>query len=220
MPNSPDFSLGVLAAGLSKRMERDKAWLPLGDATMIEQVIRRCAGPSTTILISAAEGRHLPPSLDVFEKCPDRYLDAGPLAGFESLRRVADSEWLVIVPCDMPFLDHEVLQRLVAAGQAHLGCDQVILKGERGRYSLPQALGPDAYGPILAAIESGNNRLLGWADPARCLALDAVPLVEQRGGNLLENLNHSETYEEAKRSFAASADRELTPDVDDGFEPC
>lgn len=197
--HEPDsWTLGLLASGKSRRMGQDKALLPFGPGTLIEHVAERCGAFRRPLLVSASAGRELPGRLQSATRAADRYEGAGPLAGLEALRRAASTPWLVVVPCDMPFLTEKDLDALVQLGRQGGAVDQVIYRAPRGRYSLPQALGPESGSALVAALERGDNRLLGWADEARIRRLElssATPALET---DVFDNLNDPASYENAR----------------------
>ena len=46
----------------------------------------------------------------------DRFPGQGPLAGIEAALRTTDTDWNLIVACDMPALEPAILERLFSAG--------------------------------------------------------------------------------------------------------
>ncbi len=97
----------VLAGGLSRRMKQDKAALPhplnpqqsLLDFAL-EQLLK--AG-CDKVMVSG----------DKFGGLADRFIEKGPLAGiFSAIEHMPDKRFLVI-PVDMPLLDHALLQELI-----------------------------------------------------------------------------------------------------------
>ena len=99
-----------------------KALAPLGGVPMLQHVIDRMQGQVDVLFLSVE--RPLP----VFEpfgleQVPDPLPGSrGPLGGLASvLRRASEggSEWLLLAPCDAPFLPHDLASRLhgVAASE-------------------------------------------------------------------------------------------------------
>lgn len=106
----------ILAGGQGQRMcGRDKGLLELGGQSMIAHVIERLRPQVNELLISA--NRHLADYQAL--GCPviaDHTPDyTGPLAGMLRGLEQARSQWLVTVPCDSPFLPHDLVRRLRAA---------------------------------------------------------------------------------------------------------
>jgi molybdopterin-guanine dinucleotide biosynthesis protein A len=117
-----EASLLVLAGGDSRRMGRQKAWLEVGDTTLLRYVVERLAPAFSEVMVSFAEPEQLEepvPYRIVF----DRKRSTGPLAGLEAGLVAARYEVIFAVGCDMPYVTQEVAQMAVAAAR---GCDAAI----------------------------------------------------------------------------------------------
>lgn len=115
-------SLLVLAGGDSRRMGRPKAWLKVGDTSLLRYVVDRLAPVFSEVMVSFAEPEQLEepvPYRIVF----DRKRPAGPLAGLEAGLEAARNEVLFALACDMPYVTEEVAQIAVAAARR---CDAAI----------------------------------------------------------------------------------------------
>ena len=112
----PTVSAVVLAGGLSRRLGRDKAVEPLGDAPLIRRVLSRVAQVSdeTVVVINdAARASELPLDGDVVTAV-DRYPGAGSLGGIFTGLEAARADWALVVACDMPFLNVPLLRRILS----------------------------------------------------------------------------------------------------------
>jgi molybdopterin-guanine dinucleotide biosynthesis protein A len=99
----------VLAGGASKRMGRDKALLPYGGTTLVEHVaktVREAAG-SVALIGHPDRLGHL--GLPVF---PDELPDCGPASGIYTALRVTETDWNLVVACDMPAVTADILREL------------------------------------------------------------------------------------------------------------
>lgn len=101
-------------------MGRDKALLPVSGRTLVEQVaeaVRTAAG--SAVLIGAPERYYalgLPAIADTLEPC-------GPLGGILTALKTSEADWNLVVACDMPGLDAELLGVLIeAARRADTDC--------------------------------------------------------------------------------------------------
>ena len=102
----------VLAGGESARMGRDKALLPYRGTTLLEyvaSVVRQAAG-TVSILGDAKRYRNLP-----YPVYPDRVPSCGPIGGIYTALSMTDSDWNLIVACDMPMLSAALLRPLIDA---------------------------------------------------------------------------------------------------------
>lgn len=105
----------VLAGGRARRMGgADKGWLDLAGRPLVARVLDRLAGQAGEVIISA--NRHLERYAALgWPVVPDPADDfPGPLAGIAAAGREAQGEWLLVVPCDTPFLPEDLAPRMLA----------------------------------------------------------------------------------------------------------
>jgi molybdenum cofactor guanylyltransferase len=107
----------ILAGGQGTRMGGDKALRALRGRPLIEWVIGALRGQGADIVISANAhaASYAPFGYPVLADAVPGY--AGPLAGVHAAMRYSASEWVASVPCDTPFLPHDLIERLLAAAQ-------------------------------------------------------------------------------------------------------
>jgi len=124
----------ILAGGRSSRMGgRDKAGVLLGGKPLVERVIERVRPQVAELLLSVETPR---PSLDCFglPQVPDPVPGfQGPLGGLLSaIRYCRDGfEWIVLAPCDAPFVPRDLAGRLLAEARAAAAeCAAVEYGGE------------------------------------------------------------------------------------------
>jgi molybdopterin-guanine dinucleotide biosynthesis protein A len=106
----------ILAGGRSRRMGGSvKALVPLGDRPLLQHVIDRVNPQVDELLLSVER-----PS-EAFEafglaQVEDPKPDGGPLGGLLSTmqRMSPDHDWLLLVPCDAPFVPPDLAARLLA----------------------------------------------------------------------------------------------------------
>lgn len=106
----------VLAGGQGRRMGGvDKGLQPLQGRPLMVHVIERLRPQVDLVLINANQNleRYAQFGCPVV---PDRVGGfAGPLAGLEAGLHATDAPWVVTVPCDSPFLPHDLVARLATA---------------------------------------------------------------------------------------------------------
>lgn len=104
-------SVAILAGGQSRRMGRDKALLPVGGRPVIERVIQ-CVMPlsdDVTIITNTPEKYyHLGCRTE-----SDVYPGKGSLGGIYTAIHMARYSYCLVVACDMPFLNPNLLQHLM-----------------------------------------------------------------------------------------------------------
>ena len=97
MTNS--LTLLILAGGAGRRMGRDKATLPVGEATLVEHIARKLAAVAEETLIAGGlEGNRWRGLHEV----ADRFPGLGPLAGMHAGLVEANYPLVWVVACDLP----------------------------------------------------------------------------------------------------------------------
>ncbi len=114
---STPVSAIVLAGGLSRRLGTDKAFLEIGGQSLIQQIVAKMFSFSEDVIVvtnSAEKFAHLGTRL-----IEDVYPGKGSLGGIYSGLLAAENEHSVVVACDMPLLNLELLQYMIllAPGQ-------------------------------------------------------------------------------------------------------
>lgn len=108
----PSFVAVVLTGGRSRRMGRDKAMLEIDGVPMVDRVItvlRRAGAVEVATLGGAARGRadrHL----------ADRHPGEGPLGGVITALAEFPARTVVVVACDLAWLDEASVAAVVRAG--------------------------------------------------------------------------------------------------------
>ena len=106
----------ILAGGVSRRLEKNKALERIGGKALIERVIDSLVPLTTEVLAVVARPEQatalrLPPSVRVVS---DRYPGGGSLGGIFTGLEASAEPWSLVVACDMPFLNRELLRHLMA----------------------------------------------------------------------------------------------------------
>ncbi len=156
-------TLAILAGGASSRMGSPKSHLTLHDKPILEHLLDQLTWPGPTLLLTAP-GREHPPAYHLFtrELC-DPHSDMGPLGGFLTALESAETDWMIFLPVDMPFLRHEHLDFLTTNRQK-LGA---FLQHHNTLDPFPCILHRDAIETIRSHFNSPDRSLKSLArDPA------------------------------------------------------
>ena len=104
-------SIAILAGGKSKRMGQDKAFLPVGKQMVIERVIERVRPFTDDLFIST----NTPEAFSQFNlpMVGDIQPDKAALGGIYSAIYAAQHQSVLVVACDMPFLNVDLLDYLI-----------------------------------------------------------------------------------------------------------
>ena len=112
---SPEVSGVILAGGASRRLGRNKALERIGGQTLIERVAGSIAPVSAEVIVvvaSPAQAAALPLPAGV-RVVSDLYPGCGSLGGIYTGLSVSREPWVLVVACDMPFLNPRLLRRLM-----------------------------------------------------------------------------------------------------------
>lgn len=105
------FSAVILAGGQSRRMGRDKAWLPLGGQPLIQRQIDlvRELAPLEVFISGRKDTDYSRLGCPVLH---DGWADAGPLAGLERALAAASAPLVLVLAVDLPNMKTSLLRRL------------------------------------------------------------------------------------------------------------
>ena len=155
---SPQVSVVIQAGGRSSRMGRDKALVTLGDKPMIAHVIERVEPLADELLITTNNQ----PALARFgyRMAADEEPGAGALPGLRTALAAARGMLVVLVACDMPFVNRKLLERQLAL----LGEADVVVPRWENRLQPMHAV--YRREPCLAAVDAalahGEKRMISW----------------------------------------------------------
>ncbi len=122
----PRLSAAIMAGGKSRRLGKNKALLPLGGRTVIEQVLAAVAAVTASaslITNSPLEYSHLglPMAGDILPGC-------GPLSGIHAALSLAATPYVLVQSCDIPLITPRHLNLLC---RSYAGHDITIFKTSR-----------------------------------------------------------------------------------------
>jgi molybdopterin-guanine dinucleotide biosynthesis protein A len=107
----------VLAGGHSSRLGTDKAFVNVNGQSLIKQIVAKLNSLSDDLIIvtdSPEKYNHLEARL-----VGDIYPGRGALGGIYSGLRAAANAYSLIVACDMPFLDLNLLRYMILLARGH-----------------------------------------------------------------------------------------------------
>ena len=192
---SPLYGL-VLAGGSSTRMRRDKAALELHGRPQLTWAYALLTRHCERVFVSVRADQRTEAVRAGFPQVVDIHEGIGPIAGIAAAQVAhPHSAWLVLA-CDLPFVDDEMLARLIAARRA----DQPVTAYRSTSDGLPEPLcaifEPASAPMVRESIAAGRNC------PRKLVIASDVPLIEQTAP-LLGNVNTPEDLAAAHRRLAS-----------------
>ncbi len=186
-------------------MGRDKGLVPLGGVPLVKYVADVLSSVADQVVVSTAKGRRAKYAAildDEFEFVEDKTEGIGPLEGLIRGLESAKGEYVLVSPCDTPFLKKEICQTVV---QAAIGRDGAVpktgpnyLEPLHGAYRKDSCV--EAFRRVLASgvrspTHAYRNLNIAFLDECGLRAIDA---------DLLSfwNINNPDDLEKAEAQLA------------------
>jgi molybdopterin-guanine dinucleotide biosynthesis protein A len=164
-PARADIAGLILAGGQGARMDgQDKGLVPLLGEPMVAHVARRLAPQVGRLIISANRhaDRYARYGEVVRDGEPELGAWQGPLLGIAAGLAAARGEaWLVVAPCDTPFLPLDLAARLIGAAQAGQAPLAYAVSGGQ-RHSACMALRTSLLPALLGYLRAGDRKVGLW----------------------------------------------------------
>jgi molybdopterin-guanine dinucleotide biosynthesis protein A len=174
----------ILVGGKSRRMGRDKAFLPVEGKPLFERVLsvfRECF--DRTVLVGDREERFAAYGLPVV---PDIY-PGSSLGGLYTGLYHAETEHVFVSSCDLPYPNAEILRHLCSLRS---GFDAVVPATAHGYEPLFALYAKSCLGPIKTLLESGDYCAYAYYPQVRVRHVPYVELAHlDRDGKAFLNVN-------------------------------
>jgi molybdopterin-guanine dinucleotide biosynthesis protein A len=186
----------ILAGGKNLRLGRNKALETLDGKSLIEHVIERVEPLSERILIVTSQEKFdLPVSVKA-EMLADLYPGKGPLGGIYTGLAASRSLYNIVVACDMPFLNTELLHYMLGLSRDY---DAVVPRLEEGMIEPLHAIySRDCLDNMKKRVESNELKVHSFLKTVR------VRYIEREESQKLDpellsffNINHQSDIERA-----------------------
>ena len=152
----------VLAGGQSSRLGTDKPFVNANGQPLIEQIVAKLARLSDDVIIvanSLEKYNHLEARL-----VGDVYPGKGALGGIYSGLRAAANTHSLVVACDMPFLDLNLLRYMILLASGH----DVVIPRIRGLLEpLHAVYSKSCLGPIDRLLARGGLKIIDFFSEVR-----------------------------------------------------
>jgi len=194
--NATGVTAFILAGGKSSRMGSDKAFLHLGDETLLAHALK-LAGAVTEEVKIVGDATKFSPFGRVVE---DVYRNRGPLGGIHAALSASSIDLNLMLAVDLPFVDADFLQYLLARA-----------RGSTAIVTLPRAAG--GLQPLCAvyrrpfaeiaeeALRNGRNKIDSlFAKAGTCVIEDDELVRAGFSPEMFRNLNTPDDLEKAQSS--------------------
>ncbi|MEZ5571688.1 MAG: molybdenum cofactor guanylyltransferase MobA [Halioglobus sp.] len=175
MPSTDNITGLILAGGAGRRVgHRDKGLLDWQGRPLIAHVYD-CLKPQVgTLLISCNRNLSRYGEFAATVVTDKRRNFQGPLAGIEAATSYIQTEFLVVVGCDMPLLPADLVTRLLAplcTGTDNLPLISYAHDGERAQY-LCAGLKRECLSGISGFLDGGGRAVKEWYGRQRTTVVD------------------------------------------------
>lgn len=185
----------ILAGGKSRRMGTNKALLNWEGNPLIKTVAEKLGAVfNHTFIVANEPGLYADLKLHVF---PDREIGIGPLGGIHSALLHARSEACFVVGCDMPFLDADLIRKMVS----NLGESDAVVARLEGRFEPLHAIYRRRVHPIAERqIRAGDHSLQRFIAALDARVISGVELAGNAAWlRSFRNINTPEELESARQ---------------------
>ena len=190
----------VLAGGHSSRFGSNKALFALDGETLIGKAADLLRPLVRELLVSASHANATAYTFLELDIVEDQHPDCGPLGGLEALLDHCTTPWLIILTCDMPYVNSDSLRTMIHHAQQS---DDSFKQG-----SLPRAIAwqrsDGSVSPFPMLIERSALPVLRSRMNSGCRSmkgllgvLDTYYIIAP-SDRLLSNINRPEDWKEDK----------------------
>jgi molybdopterin-guanine dinucleotide biosynthesis protein A len=169
---SSPISAILLAGGKSSRLGTDKARIKLdGSLMMLQAIAQKLLAVSNEVIV-ATDGRRYDELKVKVKWVEDIYPGAGSLVGLYSGLRAAKSSYALVVACDMPFLNVDLLQYMINLPRDY---DALIPKVGDKIEPLHAIYSKKCLQPIKSSLDAGHLKIVDFLDEVQvCYLLEEV----------------------------------------------
>ncbi|VAW42202.1 Molybdopterin-guanine dinucleotide biosynthesis protein MobA [hydrothermal vent metagenome] len=176
------LSVAIMAGGKSSRMGVDKSFVLFDGRPMIEIVQERVAGlGAETLLITNKPDEYAHLGLPMVG---DLYPDHGPLGGIFTAVHAATFPHVLVVACDMPWLNRSLLQYMITLRET---ADVIVPRWEKYPEPLHAIYSKRCLPPIEEKLKAQRLKITGFFSEVAVCFVERVEI---------------ERYDENGRSFA------------------
>lgn len=198
-PFSTILNGAVLAGGRSSRFGSNKALFAPDGETLINKAVDMLRPLVKEVVVSASHanaGAYAFLGLDIVE---DQHSDCGPLGGLEALLDRCSTRWLLILTCDMPCVDSDMLRTMIDHVKQSGGSFEnrnlpqaIAWRRSDGSVSpFPLLIEKDALSVLRSRMNSGRRSMKGLLG-----ALNTYYIIAP-SDRLLSNINRPEDWKES-----------------------
>lgn len=145
----------ILSGGKSSRMQSEKGLVLFQDKPFIDHIIQAILPITNQIKLITASKQY---DYLEYEKIPDLIVDKGPLGGIYTALSHSETEFNLILSCDIPLISTELLQELISKHTKEAGI--TIFASESKTHPLIGIYSKNILSVIKEAIDSDELKMM------------------------------------------------------------
>jgi molybdopterin-guanine dinucleotide biosynthesis protein A len=189
------LTIAIQAGGQSRRMQRDKGLVPLNGRPLIEHLLERVRPLGDEILITTNQPQDYA-YLDL-PMAADETPGAGALVGLHTALKAAHGERVLVLACDMPFVNVPLLKHLL---ELSVDVDIVVPRWQDILQTLHAVYRRSACLPAIEQVlEQGLKRVISFYPQVEVREISEQEILRfDPGGLSFFNVNTPEELQEAE----------------------
>lgn len=195
-----NISAVVLAGGRSSRMGQNKALLKLGEKNMIERIVDKLRPILEEIILVTDYPEEYPMLKDVvFVKDEIMSEEKNSLVGIYSGLLASKNKHVFVVPCDMPFLNQELIKYMIN----ELKEEDLLIPYIKGYYQPLHAIyGKKCIKPIRGLLEKKQYKIINFFQDVNIKTVDEKVIMRfSRDMRCFLNINTYDTYSSIQENW-------------------
>ncbi len=174
----------------------DKGLIKLADKTLIEHVINTIQHHVNHTIISANR------NIDAYQQLgfpvirDDKNEFNGPLSGIYEALKICTTKYLLVLPCDCPFIDADIIEKLYKSAIDN-NSDVVLIHDGQFLQPLFSLISKNALASLTLCITAKNFKAKQWMIDQK------HSIIEDHRSTLFFNLNNKHDLERAERLISS-----------------
>ncbi|WP_312112798.1 molybdenum cofactor guanylyltransferase [Brevibacillus reuszeri] len=164
------MSAVILAGGNSSRMGTPKELLTWREGTFLTELVREVGRGGMDCLVISNYPERLPAEVKQqpgVRITTDLVPSAGPVSGIVTAFRVCQDEMLLVLSCDLPFMDHKQMEKLIAHALEQTEWDVVAAQVDGRLHPLCAVYHRSSQMYWEQALQNNELRLMATLDKLR-----------------------------------------------------
>ncbi len=178
-----DITAVILAGGKGSRMENyDKGLIKLADKALIEYVINVIQPQVEKIFISANRNINEYQKLGLPVICDEKTEFNGPLSGICEALKICTTKYLLVLPCDCPFIEADIIEKLYKSAEEN-NSDVALIHDGQFLQPLFALIAKNALTSLEQSIAAKSFKVKQWMTDQK------HSIIEDRREQIFFNIN-------------------------------